>query len=142
MRPAVRETLRDSARRLGVEAPVVWLGFVPDQELAALYRGAVCELFVPHWEGFGYPLLEGMASGCAVVASKSSSVGELAGDAALLVDPKNPPAIAEALLTLLDCTAERERLARRGQQRARQFALERSARGTLDVYRSLPRRSR
>jgi glycosyltransferase involved in cell wall biosynthesis len=73
----------------GVEAPknVTWLGDVPDDELATLYRGARCLVYASLYEGFGIPVAEALACGCAVVTSRDSAMSELAGDDATYVDP-------------------------------------------------------
>jgi alpha-1,3-rhamnosyl/mannosyltransferase len=115
------------------------LGYVPDFELAALYRGAVAQLFVSHAEGFGYPVVEAMACGCPVITSDRSSTAEIAADAALLVDPESPDAIASAILELAASEQERSRFSGRGAARANRFSLERMADGTLEVYRRVIR---
>jgi glycosyltransferase involved in cell wall biosynthesis len=83
-----------------------FLGYVAEDALGALYRAALGTLLVSHAEGFGYPVLEAMAAGCAVIASNTSSLPEVAGDAALLVDPESTRQIAQAiarwLVTLSD----------------------------------------
>jgi glycosyltransferase involved in cell wall biosynthesis len=112
---------------------------VPDDALAALYRGALCKLFVSRWEGFGYPMLEAMACGCPVIASDRSSIAEIAGDAALLVDPEDARAVADGMVLMFDRASERQSLTDRGLRRARDFSLERCARETIDVYRRLAR---
>jgi glycosyltransferase involved in cell wall biosynthesis len=123
------------AGELGLRDAFVALGHVEDRALAALYRSAVCLLFVSRLEGFGYPLVEAMASGCPVVTSGGSSLGEVAGDAALIVDPDTPESVAEAVITLLDDGAERERWRERALRRAPRFDREHMARQTIDVYR-------
>ncbi|HEY6560914.1 MAG TPA: glycosyltransferase family 1 protein [Polyangiaceae bacterium] len=132
---ASTERVRALAESLGVAHAVRLLGFVPDAELAALYRGAVAQLFVSLSEGFGYPVVEAMAAGCPVITSDRSSTAEIAGDAAWLVDPEDPAAIAEAIAGLFTDDAGRQRLSALGTARARRFSLEHMAEGTLAVYR-------
>ena len=128
-----------TARSLELEPALRLLDFVPDAELGALYRGAVGNLFVSRAEGFGYPVLEAMAAGCPVVASHCSSIAEVAGDAALGVDPEDHEAIAEAIVAIGRSADERRRWRERGLARAQHFGLERMGRETLAVYRRLCR---
>lgn len=133
------ERLRDLARADGIVDALVLLGYVSDAELAALYRNAVAQLFVSRAEGFGYPVVEAMASGCPVVTSDRSSLAEIAGDAALQLDPDDPDGIAEAISVLETDSREHERWRARGLERARHFSLERMASETLNVYRDVIR---
>jgi len=121
-------------RRLGLEQRVDLAGHVQREELAALYRGAACLVFPSRYEGFGLPVLEAMASGTPVVATAAGAVPEVAGDAAILVEPGQPEAIADGVRRAL---ADRERLVAAGLQRASQFSLTETARRTLAVYREL-----
>jgi glycosyltransferase involved in cell wall biosynthesis len=120
--------------QLGLGDDVVFTGRVSDEDLVALYSGAACFVFPSLYEGFGFPVLEAMACGCPVVTSTASSLPELAGDAALLVDPADPDAITAAIARLLDDGALRRELARRGRRRAAEFTWERCAGETLRVY--------
>jgi glycosyltransferase involved in cell wall biosynthesis len=133
------QRVQELAEILGIPSAVRLLGFVPDAELAALYRGAVAQLFVSLSEGFGYPVVEAMAAGCPVITSDRSSTAEIAGDAARLVDPENPEAIADAIVELSERDVERRRLSELGRARARLFSLERMAERTLAVYRDVLR---
>ncbi len=125
--------LAEAARRPHVRM----LGFVEDDDLAALYRQAVALAFPSLYEGFGLPPLEAMACGTPVVASTASSVPEVVGDAALLLDPTEISAWSEALARLLHDEALRARLRRAGLARARTFSWERAARRWLAVAQSL-----
>ena len=127
--------VRAEAEARGVGSAVRLVGYVSDGELRALYRGARSLLFVSRAEGFGYPLVEAMAAGCPVITSDRSSLAELAGDAALLVDPDDPARIAAALRAVSENAAERQRLREAGLARARAFSLPRMADATADVYR-------
>jgi alpha-1,3-rhamnosyl/mannosyltransferase len=128
---------RALAAELGVTNACHFLGYVSDQELRAAYRGALATLLVSRAEGFGYPVLEAMASGCPVITSSVSSLPEIAEGAAILVDPESPPAIADAMLQLARDPARRSELIKRGLKRAAELDLLAQARGTLDVYRRL-----
>ncbi len=132
-----RQLLDREAVRHGVAEAVRFTGFLDEESLKALYRQALATLFVSRAEGFGYPVLEGMAMGCPVITSDRSSMKEIAAGAAQLVDPEDPAAIGNAIVTLAEDEALREDLRRRGLERARRFTLERQARETLEVYRSM-----
>jgi len=108
------------------------LGFVPDEDLPALYSGAQCFVYPSLYEGFGLPVLEAMASGCPVVTSGVSSLPEVAGAAAVLVNPKSAEEIAEGIKKALkNC----QRLSEKGLTQAKRFTWERTAKETLKVYR-------
>jgi glycosyltransferase involved in cell wall biosynthesis len=114
-----------------------FVGYVPDVGLGAIYRAAQATLFVSRAEGFGYPVLEAMAAGSPVVASNTSSLPEVAADAALLVNPEEPAQIAAAVARLAADPRERSRLIQRGRERSGGLTLLSQARGTLEVYRRL-----
>ena len=123
-----------AVERLGLTSAVRLLDRVSDGQLAALYRGARAFVLPSLYEGFGIPLLEAMEMGLPVVTSNVSSMPEIAGDAALLVNPLEPDSIAAAMLRLLSEPALERELSARGQARARQFSWEHAARETLAVY--------
>jgi glycosyltransferase involved in cell wall biosynthesis len=110
------------------------LGFVPDEELARLYRGALCVAYPSLYEGFGIPVLEALACGAPVVTSAGTSMAELADGAAVLVDPEDADAIADGIRRAI---AQREELAARGPERARAFTWRASAEAVASVYREL-----
>ncbi len=111
------------------------LGYVDEAHLPALYSGAEAFALPSLWEGFGLPLLEAMACGVPVLTSNRSSLAEVAGEAALLIDPHDDGAIAEGLLRLLTDSALRARLQAAGAARAREFSWQAAAQRTLTVYR-------
>ena len=113
------------------------LGRVSEDELRALYAGASAFAYPSLYEGFGLPILEAMAAGAPVVTSNVSSLPEVAGDAALLVDPRDPAAIGAALTRLLSDPALADDLRTRGHARAAAFSWERTARETLGLLRAI-----
>ncbi len=121
--------------RLGLEDRVHVLGFVPDEDLPALYTLADAFVYPSLYEGFGIPVLEAMACGTPVAASNATAIPEVAGRAALLFDPTDVEAIAGALARLLDDDVTARRLRSDGQIQAARFSWERTARETLKVYR-------
>ncbi len=110
---------------------VRWLGEPPDEELARLYRGALCVAYPSLYEGFGLPVLEAMACGAPVVTSAGTAMEEVAGGAAVLVDPEQPDAIAAGVEQAI---ARRDELARLGVARARGFSWSEAAAATTAVY--------
>ena len=117
----------------GLGGQVRFLGYRPGRDLPALYRGAACLLFPSLFEGFGMPVLEAMASGCPVVCSNTTSLPEIAGDAALLVDPGDPEALAAAVHQLLTDPDLRAELIARGLERAAAFSWPRHTLETIAV---------
>jgi glycosyltransferase involved in cell wall biosynthesis len=129
-----RAQLLALARELGVHDALMLTGWIPDDDLRALYRNALGLLFVSRAEGFGFPVVEAMACGCPVITSNRSSMAELAQGAALLVDPERPAEIADAITRLGESGGLRVELSEAGRARSAGFTLERQAEGTLAVY--------
>jgi len=127
--------LRARAGALGLAEDVRFPPWVSSAELEGLWAIARAFVFPSLYEGFGLPVLEAMARGVPVACSNTSSLPEVAGDAALLFDPTDERAIATSLRRLLEDEQLRERLVARGLARAREFTWERTARLTLDSYR-------
>jgi glycosyltransferase involved in cell wall biosynthesis len=115
------------------EKEVRFLGYVPEEDMPDLYAGASVFVFPSLYEGFGFPVLEAMACGAPVVASNVSSIPGVAGDAALLVNPRQPREWAEAILRIRSNSTLREDLIRRGISRAAQFKWSDTARAMLSV---------
>ena len=124
----------DTVQRLGLEPYVTFTGYVEDEHLPALYAGADLFTFPSLYEGFGLPVLEAMACGTPVVTSNWSSLPEVAGDAALLVDPYDVPQIAQAMWLVLSQPALAAAMQAKGIAWAAQFTWERTARETIAVY--------
>jgi len=110
---------------------IVRLGYVSDEELARLYRGAQAVVYPSRFEGFGMPITEAMASGAPVVVSAHESMDEASGDAAVRADPESPQAIAAAIREAL---ARRDELRVKGIERARQFTWRRTGEVFLEGY--------
>lgn len=114
-------------------ADVIRPGYVRDEDVAALYSGALALLFPSLHEGFGFPVLEAMRCGTPVITSTTSSLPEVAGDAALLVNPRDSDAIATAIERVLSDSALRRRLIAAGYEQAAAFTWARAAETALDA---------
>jgi glycosyltransferase involved in cell wall biosynthesis len=126
-----------AAKTSPVQDRIHFAGYVADEDLPAVYSLATLFAFPSHYEGFGIPVLEAMACGIPVVCANNSSLPEVAGDAALLVDATDTEALADAMWQLLTDTSLCERLIRNGYDQAKRFTWERAARRLLDVYRQI-----
>jgi glycosyltransferase involved in cell wall biosynthesis len=127
-------SLRRAVEAAGVRQDVRFFGFVPERTLAALYRMAAVFAFPSLYEGFGLPPLEAMACGTPVVTSRVSSLPEVVGDAAVLVDPTSVEEIADGIERVLTDGALRAELVARGRARARSFSWERSVQAIHESY--------
>jgi glycosyltransferase involved in cell wall biosynthesis len=130
---------------LSLQNDVMLLGYVDDLELRWLYQNCFAFLYPSLFEGFGMPVLEAMSLGAAVIASNTTSIPEIVGDAGLLVDPKSDESICHAMKRLLDDSSLRRDLQSLASLRSQKFSWQTSARQVLDVYKSLdkvPRLSR
>ncbi len=129
--PAVRHAVIKSR----VEQMVRFLGFVPFETLRCFYESAAAFVFPSQYEGFGLPPLEAMACGAPVVTSNISSIPEVVGDAAILVNPLNVFDIARGIREALVDGNLRQELIRRGREQAARFSWDRTARQVLEIYR-------
>jgi len=123
--------------RQGLEERVHFIGFVDDTDLATLYSEASLFVFPSLYEGFGLPLLEAMACGTAVLTSNSSSLPEVAGNAAQQLPPDDQSAWTEAMLTLLLDPSRCHALVSAGLNQVKQFSWHESARQLLKIYQQL-----
>jgi glycosyltransferase involved in cell wall biosynthesis len=141
--PQGTEALRAKVEALpeGIRRRVVLTGYVSDDEKRALLAGATMLAYPSRYEGFGFPVLEGFSAGVPVLTSSAGSLPEVAGDAALLIDPNDVDAIAEGLVRLFGDPALRERLVAAGRGRLATFTWERTAGATAEVLRAAAGRS-
>jgi glycosyltransferase involved in cell wall biosynthesis len=119
---------------MGLESRVTLTGYVPEADLRAIYSGADVFCYPSLYEGFGLPVLEAMACGAPVITSASSSLLEVAGDAAVLIDPTSVEELSHALESVLSSDVRRKSLRQRGFARASQFSWRRTAAITAEVY--------
>ena len=116
------------------QSRIVLTGFVPDQDLAALYSGATVFVYPSLYEGFGLPVLEAMQCGTPVITSRTSSMPEVAGDAAVLVDPTDEDALAQVMLNVMSQPELCAELKRRSLAQAARFSWRRCAADILRIY--------
>lgn len=126
----------DLLKRESLVDSVIATGFVENEDLPCLYHGAEVFAYPSLYEGYGLPVIEAMACGTPVVTSSVSSIPEVAGDAAVMVDPLSVQDIAGGMRRLIGDPAERERLSKAGLEQARRFSWRKSAEITLQVYMS------
>jgi len=127
----------ESARRRSLTEQVLCPGRVSTNDLQLLYSYADLFVFPSLYEGFGIPVLEAMACGVPVVTSNSTALAEVAGDAAVLVDPRDANALGEAMLRVLDDEPFRSSLKAKGVERVKQFSWQLAATKTITLYREL-----
>jgi len=130
------EVLREAAHP-ALHGRVSFLGYVPEERLPALYAHALALVYPSLYEGFGLPVVESMACGTPVLTSRSSSLGEIGEGAALLVDPTDEKALADALHALATDEGLRQDLRTKGLARARTFSWERTGRETAAAYQEV-----
>jgi glycosyltransferase involved in cell wall biosynthesis len=136
--PACRSFVRRELTALGdLQSEALFPGFVSRRELAALYRGARALVFPSLTESFGLCIIEAMACGTPVLTSTVTAMPEVAGRAALLVDPLDTEQIRDGMDLLVNDSEEHARHARAGLERARDFTWDATARKTLEVYREM-----
>jgi glycosyltransferase involved in cell wall biosynthesis len=120
-------------RRLKLDGAVVFTGTVSNADLAALYRGALAFVFPSLYEGFGLPPLEAMACGVPVLTSNVCAIPEVVADAALLVDPRSTDAIAQGMIRIVEDSALRDSLKRKGFLRAKAYSWDETARKVQEI---------
>ncbi|RMF46113.1 MAG: glycosyltransferase family 1 protein, partial [Deltaproteobacteria bacterium] len=132
------DLVRDIAK-LELEDRVDWLGYIPREDLASLYRMARMMVFPSLFEGFGLPVLEAQASGCPVLCSSASSLPEVGGDAACYFEPTSVSDLVACMTRLWLDPGERERMRRSGLKRAARFTWTETARQTVAAYQAAVR---
>ena len=134
------EEIFQKVKELGLEKEVIFTGYVPEEDLPALYKGARCFVLVSLYEGFGLPVLEALSVGCPVVLSNVSSLPEVGGKVAVYVDPYDVEDIARGILEILryDAVTHQSKV-EEGKKWARRFSWERCARETLKVLEEAAR---
>lgn len=125
----------ETIRHAGLEKRIIFTGYVSDDTLACLYSGATVFVYPSLYEGFGLPILEAMACGCPVICSNTASMPEVAGDAAVLIDPCDTGDVANAIDVLVGDPDLRLGMAQKGMVRAAAFSWLRAAAMTMDVIR-------
>lgn len=126
------ELVQQAAASSSFNHDIIFAGYVADQELATLYASARALVFPSILEGFGMPVLEAMKMGCPVITSEGNSVGEIAGVAAITVDPHSPEEIADALLQMSQDSIRQEYI-QLGTKRATEFSWEKTTSAILDI---------
>jgi glycosyltransferase involved in cell wall biosynthesis len=134
--------IRQRAETLELKHWVDMTGYLPERDIRYIYRLASAFVFPSLCEGFGLPLVEAMASGIPVAASRTSAIPEVCGDAALYFQPENPEDMAEKIGLILEDQAVKQDLVAKGLKRAREFSWERAAADTLGFYGSLAAKAR
>jgi glycosyltransferase involved in cell wall biosynthesis len=129
--------LLEKIKELGLQDSIIFPGFVPFEDLPLFYNAAEVFVFPSFFEGFGLPVVESMASGVPTITSFGSSLEEVAGDGALLIDPRDTESIKNALGKVLGDPSLQRDLAARGLKRSKQFTTENLAENALAVYSSL-----
>jgi len=109
------------------------LGYVPNKDLAPLYSGACCFIYPSLYEGFGLPILEAMACGCPVITSNTSSMPEVAGEAAILINPRKTIEITQAIDKIINSKKLADKLSKKGIEQAKKFSWEKTAREVLSI---------
>jgi glycosyltransferase involved in cell wall biosynthesis len=131
------EEILKKIEQLRLGSDIIFTGVVSREDLPLLYSGAELFVFPSIYEGFGMPVIEAMACGTPVIASNLTSIPEVAGDAALLIDPRDAGEIAEAIQAVLSDNRLKDRLSHKGEERARLFSWERNARETMALYKEV-----
>ncbi|WP_414544464.1 glycosyltransferase family 4 protein [Nostoc sp. CCY0012] len=131
--PRHTPVLQTQVAELGITHQVKFLNYVPYSALPKIIYGAIALVFPSLWEGFGFPVLEAMACGTPVITSNVSSLPEVAGDAAILINPHNPAEITDAMQMIADDLELRSHLSTQGINRANQFSWEKTGLATAEV---------
>jgi glycosyltransferase involved in cell wall biosynthesis len=135
------EEIYAAPKKFGIEDRVKFVGYVKDEQLPALYSGAEAFVFPSLYEGFGLPILESMACGVPVLTSRTSSMPEVSGGNAVLVNPNKTSEITRGIQTLIKDRSLYKKLSDSGKRWANQFTWERTARETIGVFERVGKKS-
>jgi glycosyltransferase involved in cell wall biosynthesis len=128
------ENIFEMVKNLNLEDDVIFTGYVPDEDLVAIYNLAEVLVYPSFYEGFGFPILEAMSCGCPVIASNTSSMPEVVGDAGILIDPYSEEDIERAILMVLEKDNLRNELKEKSLNRASYFSWENTAKEVLKCF--------
>jgi len=134
--PEAKNKFHAVISEMNLDGQVVLLGFIPEDELVALYNGAIVFVYPSLYEGFGMPVLEAMACGAPVITTTAGSIPEVAGNAALFIDPKSPEEIADAILRIISDAELRNLMIGKGFEQARRFSWANTTRQVMEIYRT------
>jgi hypothetical protein len=118
-------------------SPIIFPGFVPDEELAILFKNAIAYIFPSFYEGFGLPPIEAMAHGCPVVSSNKSSLPEILGEAAIYFNPEDEKEMSWQIERIINDRKLRQDLVEKGYEQIKKYSWERCAKETVEVYREI-----
>jgi len=121
----------------GIEDRIIFTGFIDDKELEIFYKNAKIFLYPSFYEGFGIPILEAMSAGCPVITSNISSLPEVAGNAAILINPQKPNELTDSINRVLDNSELRTDLITKGFENAKKFSWIKTAKQTLEVFENI-----
>jgi glycosyltransferase involved in cell wall biosynthesis len=124
-------------KSLNISNEVIFTNFVPEEDLSTYYSGAEVFVLPSLYEGFGFPVVEAMACGCPVITSNISSLPEVVGDAAIMVNPQNADSLARAMRQVLIDSGLSNNMIKKGLVQAKKFTWEKAAEQTMEVYNSL-----
>ncbi|MDO8658568.1 MAG: glycosyltransferase family 1 protein [Candidatus Levybacteria bacterium] len=131
------QEILEAPKKFGVEDRVKFLDFVPDEDLPALYKNALCFVLPSLYEGFGLPVLEAMQNGCPVITSNVSSLPEAGGDAALYVNPEDVDDIADKIQKVISIEKLRHDMIEKGYKQVKKFSWEKTAKETLEALEEI-----
>ena len=126
--------IKKKIKDLDLQDDVIFTGYVPEEDLPALYNGASLFVYPSFYEGFGLPPLEAMQCGCPVITSNTSSLPEVVGNAGIMVDPNDVDELAKQMERVLTNKKLQQKMRKAGLKQAKKFSWEKCARETLKVY--------
>ncbi len=127
----------ETIEKLNLQNNVIFTGYLPDEDLPALYNAADLFVYPSIYEGFGLPPLEAMSCGCRVITSNTSSLPEVVGDAGIMIDPYDTDALTSSIYEVLTNNELRADMVKKGLERAKMFSWEKTAEETLEIYKDV-----